>query len=102
MLRPKEDEIPERGVSLWLEKHGILERYKNLRSHNKVVLRNLVCIPTHPTTASERKELYKKLCLPYLGGRESIDSLDFMPDEKIEEFFTPIAPSETLSDREKY
>ena len=101
MLRRKDDEAPAREVSLWLERNGILERYKNLRSHNKVVLRNLVCIPTRPTTHSDRKELYKKLCLPVAG--KDFDPDDFVPpDEKIREFFTPLAPGETLSDWQKF
>ncbi len=95
MLRRKDDEAPAREVSLWLKRNGILERYKNLRSHNKVVLRNLVCIPTRPTTYSQRKDLYKKLCLP--EGKDSIGPVDSTTDEQRKKFFTPLAPSETLS-----
>ena len=103
MLRRRDDEIPEREISLWLEREGIPpERYRNLQPHGKVVLRNLVRMPTRPTTTRERKELYKNLCLPYLVGKDSIDPVDFMPDEKIREFFNPVAPSETLYDHEKY
>jgi len=104
MLRHKDDETLEREVSPWLEKKGIpYQRYRNLPAHNKVVLRNLICIPPHPTTYSQRKDLYKKLCLPdIVAGKDSIDPVDFMPDEKLRKFFTPLAPSETLSYLEKF
>lgn len=103
MLRREDDETREREVSPWLEKKRIpYERYRNLPTHNKVVLCNLVCTPTRRTTYSERRDLYKKLCLPDIAGRESIDPVDFMPDEELKKFFTPLAPSETLSYLEKF
>ncbi|GAF95147.1 unnamed protein product [marine sediment metagenome] len=103
MLWRKDNEIPEPEITLWLERNGIpKQRYHNLSNNEKVVLGNLLKIPTRPTSPQQRKDLYTRLCLPDLGGRESIDPTDFVPDDKIEEFFTPIAPSETLSEREKY
>ena len=106
MLRRRDDEPVERGISLWLKGNVILnvslyERYKNLRSHNKAVLRNLVCIPTRPTTYSERQDLYKALCLPDGGRYIHPDDL-VPPDEELREIFTPVPPSKTLSDWEKY
>ena len=98
MLKRENDEAPAREVSLWLEKHGILERYKNLRSHNKVVLRNLVCIPTRLTTHTERVNLYKELYLQDkdMPGRDKyLDNL-VPPDEELKKLFTPVAPSESL------
>ena len=103
MLRRKDDETLEREASLWLEKKGIpYQRYRNLPTHNKVVLRNRLCVPTRPTSYSQLKDLYKKLCLPDITGRESIDPVDFMPDKELEKFFTPLDPSETLSYWEKF
>ena len=96
-------ETIHRHIRSWLKKNEIpYQRYKNLSNHYKVVLRNLVCTPTHPTTYNQRRELYKRLCLSYIGGRESIDPVDFMPDDELSKFFTPVAPSETLSYLEKF
>ena len=105
MSEHKDMKTPERQVRLWLEKREIpLERYRNLTSSAKVVLHNLVCIPTHTTTYTQRKDLYGKLCLPesIIAGRKSIDPTDFMPDEELKKFFTPVPPSETLSYLEKF
>ena len=99
MLRRKDDEKPERGVSLWLERpenRTPYERYSNLPPYYEVVLRNLVCIPTRPTTHSDRKELYKKLCLPVAG--KDFDPDDFVPpDEVLRKRFSPVDPSEALT-----
>lgn len=95
----------EREVFLWLDNKGIPHQsYRNLPTHNKVVLRNLVCIPTHTTTYTQRKNLYRTLCLSasIIAGRESVDPADFMPDEELKKFFTPVPPSETLSYLEKF
>lgn len=103
MLRRRDDKTVVSEVGLWLMKKVIpYQRYDNLSAYLKGVLRNLVCIPTRPTTARERKDLYKNICLLDMAGRDSIDPLDFMPDEELGKFFTPLAPSETLSDWEKY
>lgn len=103
MTRRKEDEKREREVRRWLEKKRIpYQRYRNLPTHLKVVLHNLICIPTRTTSSHQRRELYKELCLPDTGGRDSINPVDFMPDEELEKFFTPLAPSETLSYLEKF
>lgn len=102
MLRHKDDETLEREVSPWLEKKGIpYQRYRNLPTHDKVVLRNLVCIPTRPTTYSERQDLYKALCLPDGGRYIHPDDL-VPPDEELREFFSPLSSSETLTDLYKY
>lgn len=102
MLRREGNETVEREISLWLKKNGSsYEKYKNLRSPNKVVLRNLVCIPTRTTSPAQRKDLWKELCLPDIGRDLNPD--DFVPpDEVLEKFFTPVAPSETLSVYEKF
>ncbi|MBA7489739.1 hypothetical protein ES702_00273 [subsurface metagenome] len=102
MLRRRDDEPVERGISLWLERNVILnvslyERYKNLRSHNKAVLRNLVCIPTRPTSHEERRNLWIELC------STARDINVFVPpDEELREIFTPVAPRETLPDLYMY
>ena len=103
MLRRKDDEKPERGVSLWLKKNKIsFRRYRKLSAYLKGVLRNLVCISTRTTSPTQRKDLYKELCLPDIA-RTGIDPDDFVPpDERLKEFFSPVAPSERLSDLEKY
>ena len=103
MMRRKDDEIPERDVSLWLKNKGIPpERYFSLQPWEKKVLSNRLCVPPRPTSHSQLKNLYKKLCLPDIAGRESIDPADFMPPEELEKFFSPLAPSETLSYLEKF
>ena len=103
MTRRKDDEKREREVRLWLEKKRIpYQRYRNLPNHFKDVLRNLICIPTRTTSPHQRRELYKKLCLADVGGRDSIDPVEFVPDEELEKFFAPLAPSETLSYLEKF
>jgi len=97
------EEILEQQVRLWMDKNGIpYQRYWNLSNHYKVVLHNLVCIPTRPTTHHQRRELYEKLCLPDLAGKHAIDPVDFMPDEKRQEFFMPVPPSEDLDYQEKF
>ncbi len=90
-------EALERQVNPWLMKKGIpYQRYDNLSAYLKVVLRNLVCIPTRLTTYTERVDLWKKLCLPDIL-RGGIDLDDFVPpDEQLQEFFSPLTPSETL------
>ena len=103
MVWYKDKEIPEPEITLWLKRNGIPnQRYQNLSNNGKGVLRNLLCIPTRTTSSKQRRDLYNKLCLLDIAGRKSIDPIDFMPDYKIEEFFTPIALSETLSEFEKY
>ena len=103
MQKHEDTEVVEQKVCLWLEKKGLpYERYLNLPTHNKIVLRNLVGTPTRPTTHRERQNLYKELCLPDMAGRESINPVDFIPGEEIEKFFTPLTPSETLSEWQKY
>ncbi|GAI08926.1 unnamed protein product, partial [marine sediment metagenome] len=46
----------------------------------------------------------RKLCLPesMVAGRNSIDPLDFMPDEELKKFFMPLTPGERLPDLYKY
>ncbi|MFC2067223.1 hypothetical protein ACFLUO_09305 [Chloroflexota bacterium] len=104
LSRHEDAEKCEQEVRLWLEKRlekrGIpYERYKNLPEYNKVTLRNLVCIPTKPTTTLQRKDLYEKI----IAGRELIDSLGSVPDdEEVKKIFSPLTPSEKLYDWEKY
>ena len=102
MLRRKDDEKPERGVSLWLKRKKIsFRRYRNLSAYLKSVLRNLVCIPTRTTSPTQRKDLWKELCLPDIGRYLNPD--DFVPpDEELRKFFSPLSSSETLTDLYKY
>lgn len=93
----------EQEVRQWLERRGIsFQSYETLPIQNKIVLRNLVCTSTQPTTDRQRRELYRKLCLSGIAGRESIDPTDFMPDKELNKFFSPLSPSEKLSYFEKF
>ena len=95
MLRREDDKAPGREISLWLEKNRIpIERYINLPSHEKVVLRNLVCIPTRPTSHEERRNLWIELCSP--DTARDINDL-VPPDEELRIFFSPVDPSEALT-----
>lgn len=99
----EEEASKMQGIIRWLEKKGIpLERYEKLQIHYKTVLRNLVCEPTRLTTDKQRRELYRKLCLQDIAGRESIDPVDFMPSEELIKFFKQLTPSETLNYYEKF
>ena len=103
MIKNGMNEIVKPEIEIWLKQKGIsLKRYDNLTRNEKTTLKNLVCIPTGPTSPKQRINLYKKLCLPELGGRDSLDPVDFVPDEQITNFFKPVSPSETLSNLEKY
>ncbi|MFC2069955.1 hypothetical protein ACFLTB_02120 [Chloroflexota bacterium] len=79
-----------------------LQRYLKLPNNLKEAAKNLLCVPTHPVSHQQRKDLYIKLCIPDAAGRESIDPTDFMPPDALENFFTPINLSETLTEYEKY
>ena len=96
MMESEDMKALERQVHPWLDNRAIpLQRYKNLQAHDKVVLHNLVCIPTHPTTASERRALYRKLCAQEsIAGRKAIDPVDSMTDENLRAFFSPLTPSQ--------
>jgi hypothetical protein len=96
MLEQEDVEALERQVNLWLENRGIPpQRYKNLPAHDKVVLHNLVCIPTQLTTAGERRALYRKLCAQEsIAGRKTIDPVDHMTDEDLKTFFSSLPPSQ--------
>ena len=90
-------------VRLWLRIRGFSDkRYLKLSTHLKSVLRNLICIPTKTTTYEQRKDLYRKLCLPDMAGREAIDPLDSMTDEQRKKFFSPLTPSEKRSYFDKF
>jgi len=104
MWKHEEMEACERQVRLWLEKRRIpQQRHENLQPSLKDVLRNLVCVPTRPTTYNQRRDLYQKLRLPEsIAGRDSIDPVDFMPDEELRKFFSPLTPGESLPDLYKY
>ena len=97
MLRRENNETTEREVILWLEKNGSYQRYQNLSAYLKGVLRNLVCIPTRPTSHEERRNLWIELC------STARDINGFVPpDEELRKIFTPVAPRETLSYLEKF
>lgn len=83
-------------IGSWLMEKGIpYQRYDNLSAYLKVVLHNLVFMPTCLTTARERKDLYINLCLPDIGRDLNPD--DLVPtDEELRKFFTPVSPSETF------
>ena len=93
----------EQEVRRWLEKREIsIHNYETLPIQDKIVLRNLVCNPTQPTTDRQRRELYRKLCLSSIAGRESIDPTDFMPEKELNKFFSPLSPGEKLNYFEKF
>ncbi len=94
----------EKEVCLWLEKRKIpYERYMNLSTSNKTVLHNSACTPTHPTTYTQREELYLELCLPESrAGIKYPHSGDFMTDEERQRLFSPLTPSEKLDYLEKF
>ncbi len=103
MIRHGDDEKVDREIRLWLEKNRIpLQGYLSLLPLEKKVLRNRLCVPARPTSDSQLKNLYNKLCLSDIAGRESIDPVDFMPSDELRKFFTPPDPSETLSYYEKF
>jgi len=104
MSKHEDMEALERQIRPWLEKRRIpRQRYENLQPFDKDMLQKMVCMPTRPTTYNQRRDLYQKLCLPEsIAGRESIDPVDFMPDEELRKFFSPLTPSERLSDLYKY
>ena len=104
MLKHEDMEAVDWQVSVWLEKRGIPHQsYRNLPTSDKVVLRNLVCMPSQPTTYNQRRDLYRRLCLPGgVAGRESSDSVEPMPDEERRRFFSPLTPGERLPNLYKY
>ncbi len=88
MTRRQDYETHEREIRLWLESNEIpYQRYRDLPTHNKVVLCNMICIPTRSTTYREPIALYKKLCLPDIAGRESIGPDSFIPIERLANVF---------------
>ena len=88
----------EPEVRLWLEKRGIpYEHYVNLPTFHKIVLHNCVCTPTQPTSYSQRRDLYRRLCsLGSIAGRYSIDPVDSMTDEQLRTFLSPLTPSQGI------
>lgn len=101
MLEQEGREEFERQVNLWLKSRGIpFQRYENLQAHDKFVLRSLVCVPSQLTTPSERRSLYRKLCMPdIVVVRGAIDPVDSKTDEDLKTFFSPLPPSQgTLVD----
>ena len=97
MLRRENNETTEREVILWLEKNGPYQRYQNLSAYLKGVLRNLVCIPTRPTSHEERRNLWIELC----STARHINGF-VPPDEELRKIFTPVAPRETLPNLYRY
>ena len=98
MLRREDNETVERKVRVWLEEKGIpLERYINLHPGEKKALLGELSIPKRKASDRQRRDLYRTLCLPDIAGREAIDPVEFLPSEELDEFLTPISPSETLS-----
>ena len=94
-------DIPWRIVR-WLEKYRFSKKeYEDLSDICKTILHNLICLPACTTTANERKKLYKELFCPDVGGRESVDPTDFVPDEEIRKILC-LLTNESLSDLEKF
>ena len=93
-----------REVDLWLDAKGFQKRdYVNLPSYCKDLLHNLICTPTKPTTGSQRRDLYRKLCSQgVVSGRDSTDPVDLMTDEEIQKFLSPRNSSERLRHLYKY
>jgi len=103
MNKQEEGGAYERQLRAWLKKQDIpFERYENLSNSDKLILRKMVCTPTHHVSLNQRRDLYGKLCLTDIAGRGAIDPLDFMPEVELDKFFTRVSPSETLSYFEKF
>lgn len=103
MLRRKEEEVPEREVSLWLKKNGVPpQRYMSLQPGEKKALHDELSVPKRPTSDRQRRDLYRKLFFSDIAGRESIDPIQFMPSEELDKIFVSVASSETLSYLEKF
>ena len=96
MLKREDDKTKVSEVGLWLMKKGTpYQRYDNLSAYLKGVLRNLVCIPTRTTSPTQRKDLWKELCLPNIGRDLNPD--DFVsPDEELQKLFSPLSAGERL------
>ena len=89
-------EALELDVRLWLEKNRIPERiYEKLSSYHKDALHKQIYQPTGLVTDRERRDLYRKLCSPAgIAGRNSINPVDYMTDEDLRKFFSPLTPSD--------
>ncbi len=91
MLRPRDDEKPEREISLWLERWGYsLQKYKNLLPVYKCWLHEQLYGQTSLSDAQKRS-LHHRLWSP--AGRTQHD---FITSEQLQERFTPINRNEKL------
>ena len=104
MMKREDMEPLEQEVRPWLEKMGIpLENYRYLSPSYKVLLHGQVCTPTHPASEGELRSLYRKLHSSEIRAEGyNVDAADFVTHEELQKFFSPLPPSETLSDWEKY
>jgi hypothetical protein len=88
----------EKQIYDWLHSRGIpLEDYVNLPSFYKGLLRKLVCEPTEPTSASQRRDLYRRIC-PQIAGRDGGDPVDSKTDDDLRTFFSPCSHDESFVD----
>jgi len=98
MMKSEDMKALERQIRPWLEKMGIPQQnYRNLPPSYQDLLHDLICTQTHRPSPRERRDLYRKLCLPEsVAGRDSADPVDFMTDEELQKFFSPLTPGERL------
>jgi len=88
-------------IGQWLRVKGIpTQSCLSLPPHMKELLNILLFYPTRPTTAGQRRDLYRKL----VGGeaRDSYDPVDSVSDKYIREFFTLPNANEQISFLYKY
>ena len=100
MLEHKDVEALEREVRPWLEKMRIpLQNYKKLRFSYKVWLCDQLYGRTR-LSDTQLRDVYRKLCSS--AGRDSPNPIDFITSEQLQEFFSPLSPTERLPYLEKF
>lgn len=98
MLGQEDVEAIEREVRLWFKRRGISPRgYMNLPLSSKVLLCGQVCGRTH-AEIWQLRDLWGEL-LPF----QTRGTTRYSPtDEELQKFFSPLTPSESLLDWEKF
>jgi len=89
-------EMLERQVSRWLGKKKIpLLRFRKLKPHNQVLLRDLLCRRTSHRSPAQLTGLWNDLGLTDARGSSS-DQVGYPTYEELIAFFAPQTPSEEL------
>jgi len=93
MLKHQDMEALDWQVRLWLDYRKIPPQdYRNLPSHYKVLLHDVVCVRTLPPSDRQLKELAGELHLSQLRlnvrlNAHSSGPVDLMPHDDLREFF---------------